>query len=423
MQKMFIAQREQLQSFLGNLDSRIALCIGTSKEARCIAITAHWISDRWTREQAVLDIKFVHTIAAGDSLAEFLISTIESFALASSNIVAILSDSPADIPHLRQKLATLFPDPPTVLPCLNKVTHIAVARAVDALSLDSREPVKKLRTVIGFIASSQEIQQCFNQACQTHVELSVGKLGVWQSTLTMVKAALSVKNQLNTFAAGQAELQSSCLNEQDWEYLDQLLSTLELLNACISRLDNPYTFSLSAVASVVNTTLNVIPDFKPNDNLPEITMALNKLAETFIRCFPISSSAACILSSALDPRFGLRDLPAERRVEAENLLFSTWHEYTGPSASVDFKSPASSSEDMLWSLRYPNISMDANICEWWAQHGQSCPRLTAIARDYLAAPSSCTGHLDRLFIRVRKLFGRGCSGNEVRARVCLRSWI
>ena len=307
-------------------------------------------------------------------------------------------------------------------------------------------PLAKLRILTVWIHRSPQRRQKWNEICrfaglsEKFIEYDVGTR--WNSTYRMLDDGLKGQRQIDKFLDYQSDILP--FTENEWKWLEQLHNVLQKFN----------DFSLFVQEKQPQISLTVPLYYDLHDLLhdgserksefaglsEDIAAAIGEGLKKYKKYYThMDASDIYYTASILDPRVKgeLICEELEDKVAATNILNNirtslhqkypsvdwnktlTTSQSSAPSQSTVGQrlmkrlgsGAVSSGSDIDKYFDSPRLNVNSVSIEdpswlfnWWRAHKDEFPRMAAVARDFLAIPSSEAG-VERLFSKGRDLLG------------------
>jgi hypothetical protein len=271
----------------------------------------------------------------------------------------------------------------------------------------------------------------------------------WNSTFLMLERALELREPLDNFAACDRDLREYQLTDEEWSLLETVSGLLKVFKDATDCLCASSYPTLSTAIPIYNYMMDQVEDFRDtHSECKAIVEATSAAIEKFKEYYSKGSDAAVYpVATILDPRLKM-EYYREHKWEPEwiNLaketlerVFRTYGTSTIHSAPAShheeprkaimahvFKRQRMTEMDELCSyLASPRADMEVDVLSWWKANASVYPRLSEIARDYLAIPAT-GAPVERMFsIGTDVVTQKRASLNPdtIRACLCLNTWL
>jgi hAT family C-terminal dimerisation region len=415
--------------------------------ANPLAITAHWIDKDWNLQQTLLDFTEFESPHTGVNMASLIIDTLEFYDLP-QKLFCVTTDNATNNDTMARELSDLLFNRHVVLwdydtqhlYCLAHIINRVVKRLIDTLNSDHQSPFKttlsKIRDLAKAAQHGSKKPASFRTACR---EAEVKYLRIpldievrWNSTYRMLEKAIYLRPALVKFIGLHIDdLAQYRLTDNEWAIADQVLMILTPFQRCTARFEsNSLRSEVDYVFFAYDTMFNHLEDVQKSlgrSKLPTsvfLRNAIDEALEVLRRYYNKSTTIPFIYSDAmiLNPRVKLSVFNLEswsdqepnlyknacRKRFSENYLGrSTEPTYGDDITTADFADvtavDAEYAEHMHKRLKRgidgesefdiymasPNPIEGVKDClGWWKVNATRFPRLSRMAKDYLAVPPS-----------------------------------
>lgn len=238
IQTMFSEYQIKVAELLSNHKGKISITTDawSSRVYRgYMAVTAHWIDEKWQFNSMTLDFKRFPTPHSGDNTCIFLRNILDEWKI-SGDIQCITTDNASDVCKgvrlLFQQLKDDFPDRYTTLDsfhvrCIAHVINIGVKECISSID----EEVGKIREAINTIKVSvkrRDVFEAVRKELKIQCELpSLDCQTRWSSTFQMLKSAFKCRRVLNATLRRIGGLGELLISDEEWKKSNKICEFLE----------------------------------------------------------------------------------------------------------------------------------------------------------------------------------------------------
>ncbi|KAK7244100.1 hypothetical protein RIF29_38918 [Crotalaria pallida] len=437
--EIYKREQEKVYNMINKLHGRINLSIerwSSAENSSHLCIAAHYIDEQWTLQKKILNFVTLDPSDTEDMLPEVIIKYLNEWDI-DCKLFALTFDNFSvddDITlRIKQQVSEKVPFLSTrQLLDIRSAAHLLnsmVQDAIDAL----HEAIQKIRESIGYIKSSQAVQEKFNEIAQ-QAGIDSQKALIpdfpvqWKSTYLMLETAVEYKTAFLLFQEQDLSY-SYALTDEEWEWAASVTSYLKLF----LEITNVFSGNLFPTANIYfpeicDIHIRLIDWCRSSDSF--LSSVALKMKARFDKYWSKCSSALAV-AAILDPRFKMKlveyyysqiygSTALDRIKEVSDAVKELFDAYSICSTMVDQGSalPGSSlpctsydardrlkgfdkflhetsqsqsiASDLDKYLEEPIFprSSDFNILNWWRVHMPRYPILSMMARDVLGTPMS-----------------------------------
>lgn len=458
---------QQMENMKATMKSKFALvnscfnlCLDmwtSSNSYSFIAITAHYVSNDWQLQEHLIafDKTTDHT---GLGMSEIVFETIEEFGL-TNKLGSITMDNASNNNTLMSSLATtLLKNVPTIqwdakenrVRCVAHVINLAVKAFLKAIGSDETALqsngsdqqcgllIKKIRKIVKKLRGSPQQRKAYlAQLALAHNELLMLALDVptrWNSTFTMIKRVLKVRQGLNVWLMsnpiiGTTNMASLKITDNEFKTLENVSNMLSPFEGATKMMSGEKYTTLSLVLPSFYELFNFVEcSLEDKETATELLNALKAAKKALIKYYDyLKESSLYVQAVLLDPRFkktffatvdynerhpgAVDDAIAKIKIAVghrslrNNVIHDTPNtsNLSGPPQTTFFSSlfkkittnniPADEVDKYL-ALVCANETVDP--IRYWKSHAQEFPNLCQVAIDILSIPGSATS-VERIF--------------------------
>ena len=314
--------------------------------------------------------------------------------------------------------------------------------------------VQKLRRLIPKIrASPQRIEELANQCELSGVPKLEALLDVrtrWNSTYKMLQRAEKIRAPLTIVAATDAELRLLLLTEDEWGIVAEICGLLQEFEDVTKMLCASKHPTLTGTIPVYNALIDACEDFADRHTRTEMLReAVDAAKEKLLAYYAKADAAVYPIATIIDPRIKMayheREGWEEEWVrDAKAAIQGAFSAYDNATMVQREEVPPKEASETFMARAYKRRHVhrtnelesylgeeeaehfpEFDVLQWWRRHSTTYPRLSRMARDYLAVPST-SAPAERAFSKGADLVSakRGSlSAESIRTSMCLQSWM
>jgi hypothetical protein len=478
---MFNAEKARVRALLQETPGKLSFSIDVWTSVNMepfLGITVHWIDKEWRLQDMLLDLVPLEGPHTGKMLCAAFVGVCSDFGIL-TKLLAVTSDNASSNSSFATELESIckernipFTRADSHVRCMAHVIHLAVQTFLKALNIEVPDTdddddraafcdsgagrvhfISRLRKLVVKIKLSPQRLEKFARACKmsnvAERKLVLDVKTRWSSTFLMLERALELREPLDAFVASERDLRVYQLVDEEWFLLDTIRDLLQVFKEATDELCASAYPTLTTTIPIYDCILDKIKAFADTHSesraLVEAAEAAKKKLETY---YTKSNAAVYPVATVLDPRFKLQYYREHnwdpQRVElARDNVERVVSMYPAPaaqdaSASSDNETTKKMGVAYIMSKRQridpPDELHDyltarpavatVDVLQWWKTNWYAYPRLSDMARDYLAVPAT-GAPVERVFSGGANLVspkrGRLAAGT-IRACLCLKSW-
>ena len=439
-----------------------------------LGITVHWIDSEWRLREALLDLAPLSGLHNGENLASVFVAACDKFGIL-PKILAITTDDAAVNDVLLRGVAEVcaerkiaFSKKEGHVRCAAHVLNIAVQALLEKLHAEATEveeeclasdsqvstlaSVQKLRKLIARIrASPQRVEKLARQCEASGVPKRRALMDVknrWGSTYKMLERAMLLREPLTHVAASEAELCGLILTDDEWRLVAEIRWLLQVFEGATEMICASKRPTLTSAIPIYNALIRSCEEFAEGSAESGILSgAVGAARSKLCAYYAKADAAAYSVATIIDPRVKLeyyryKGWEGKRIREAKDAIKRTFDSYHVPAQHEEVRPQedvgrfplarvyghwrANSNDELEDYLsREVSDSLDLDVLQWWRVHSGPYPRLSCLARDYLAVPST-SAPAERAFSKGAWLMDTkraSLSAETVEICMCLQSWM
>ena len=385
-----------------------------------ISFTIHYINSNWDMCSHCLTTTYLAEDHTGENIKMSLLDTLSEWNLNATHLVAITTDSGANIKRACSLLGW------TRISCFGHNLDLAIQK-----SLQDERVVRVLRICRQIVAKfSQSWKKSRDlAAAQRQKGLPCHKLKGdcqtrWGSSLQMIKRIAEQREAISVVLASDVKTSHLVLNWQDCDIIDSMTAALDSLGDLTDALSAEKHITISAVCPLMNRLTKEM--LKEADEDTSLTAQMKRIIRVDLESRYQSLDLGIPLldiCSFLDPRFkdsdhftlqdSIKDKIKEQMKEVLQVKNSAMipdgepggqpEQSTGPpptkkkswltkilgpaveqtSTGIGITPFQTIVKEFDQYLHYPKVDLETNPLEWWKLHDKQFPLLSELARRYL----------------------------------------
>eukprot|EP00268_Persea_americana_P017136 TRINITY_DN18200_c0_g2_i3.p1 TRINITY_DN18200_c0_g2~~TRINITY_DN18200_c0_g2_i3.p1 ORF type:complete len:680 (+),score=125.16 TRINITY_DN18200_c0_g2_i3:525-2564(+) len=439
MQEDLRASIEQVQSMIS-----ITLDFWTSYEQiSYLSITGHWIDENWSPCKVLLDISHIPFPCGSAEIYHTLLKVLKMFNI-DNGILCCTHDNSQRAIHACHTLKEDLDSRK-----LNDLQFFFIPCAARTLNLIIDDGLKTMKPMISRIRefalqmnASSEIAQDFWKVAEAYQEgswkIPLDASTRWSGEYTMLdivrKAHSAIENVVNKH--GGTLTRSMLLNTTEKNLMNMMHAYLEPFHKTTNNLCTSKSPTVGLVLFFMDHVIEMINACRDSHGNPDWLKSTADEMSKKARSYSSQINNLCIyISAILDPRIKGEYLPenlnSENYTEAARSRFVRRYSFPAISncftsaqddegSSVSFAeeiarkkrrgSMSSATDELTQYLSEPPAPIAADAFDWWKGNCTRYPRLSVMARDFLAVQATSVAP-DELF---------SSKGDEVdKQRICL----
>jgi hypothetical protein len=272
----------------------------------------------------------------------------------------------------------------------------------------------------------------------------------WNSTYKMLQRAEKIRVPLSTVAASDADLDALVLTEDEWSIVSKICRALQMFDEATELVCASKHPTLTGTIPVYNALIDVCEDFVDERTGIEMLRKAVDAAREKLRSYYAKADAAVYpIATIIDPRVKMAYYVRERwedewvheakaaiKGALDSYDVSSQHEESRPQQitrgllmreRIYHPQRPHRRNELKEYLDEPVVDdfSDFDVLQWWGRHSGTYSRLSCMARDYLAVPSTSTP-AERAFSKGADLVHvkrASLSPETIRSCMCLQSWM
>lgn len=459
--EVFRTMREDVKALLEHISSKVSITLNfwtSHEDLYFMFIYCHWIDESWSLHKVLLDLRHIPYPCAGSEIFHAIIEILRMYNL-ENKVLSCTIDSTQQAFNgchdLKEELEARKAGPFCYVPCaahaLNQIIEDGLRSPKPILS-KIREFALELNLVSGI---AQDFKQWATIYQEGSWKFPLDTSATWSGSYTMLDLVRKASNSMDSTIKKHEEIfggRNLLLNATEKSVVNILHSYLEPFHKITSNLSTCKVATVGLVLFFMDHVFELITtcrDACRHEWLKSIADDMAKRARGF------SSQGYNLftyMAAVLDPRIKKELIP--EKLNSEKNLEEAKSHFTRHYASCQFPSLANgfgsqdqeednvvsfaeeiarkrrrlstntAADELSQYLSEPPAPIAADVLEWWKVNSSRYPRLSAMARDYLAVQGTSVNP-DELFSskgdRIRKQ--QFClSYGSMQAAMCINSW-
>ncbi|KAJ0571470.1 putative transcription factor/ chromatin remodeling BED-type(Zn) family [Helianthus annuus] len=464
LNEVFKSMREDIRCMLANVTSKVSITLEfwtSYQQIFYMSVSCQWIDEQWSFHRLLLDISRVPSPYGSSEIYHTLTKVLKLYTL-ESRVLSCTHDNSTNAFHayhtLKEDLASQKPNPFCYVPC---AAH-ALSSVIDDGLRSTKSVIAKIREFALEINSSSEMIEEFNQMTTTYQE------GNWKFPLD-VSARWSGTYQMLDIVRKASKTMEAIIRKHD-ETLGRLLLNSTEKNAInlIHTYLEPFYKTTNDMCTNKLPTVGLVLFFM--DHISETIAACRESRHspdwlknaaidmgTKVRCYNDQvSNIFTYMTAILDPRIKIELIPES--LNLDNYLEEARSHFVRNYSTTHFSSMATSygstqeledggnnnvsfaeeiarkrrratmgtaTDELTQYLSEPTAPIPTDVLEWWKVNSTRYPRLSVMARDFLAVQATSMAPED-LFCSKGDEVERAKQSipySSIQCVLCIRSWI
>ncbi|XP_020097626.1 uncharacterized protein LOC109716528 isoform X2 [Ananas comosus] len=461
--EVFRSMREDVRTSLEQVNSRVSITVDfwtSYEQIFYMSVKCHWIDESWSMHKVLLDVCHISYPCSGPEILHALMKALLAFNI-DSKILSCTNDNSQQAIHachaLKEELdARKIPF--CYIPCAATTLKLIIQDGLITI----KPILSKIREFVLEMNSYPEIIEDFKQLAvlyqEVHWKFPLDTSSSWNGDYTMLDLIRKAPNAMDGIIKKHEETfggRNLLLSTTEKSVVTILHSYLEPFYKTTTNLCTCKVHTVGLVLFLMDHVFDLISSCREScrqEWLKRVADDMSKRARSFTTqaYYPFTFTAA-----VLDPRIKRDLIPealnSEKHLEeaSSHFLrdyssteyasmsngFATQDSTTENSDIVSFAeeiarkrrrvSTTNSSDELSQYLAEPPAPIATDVLDWWKVNSTRYPRLSVMARDYLAIQGTSV-EPDELFT------GKGDSINKqkyclpfssMQAALCINSWI
>ncbi|KAH7650980.1 Tam3-transposase (Ac family) protein [Dioscorea alata] len=457
--EVFRSMREDIKASLEQINSKVSITLDfwtSCEQLYYMCVKCHWIDENWYPHKVLLDVCHIPYPFTGPEIFQVLIKVLKMYNI-DNRVLSCTHDNSQHAVHACRMLSEELDAqkaPFCYIPCAARTLNLIIEDG-----LRTPKPIlSKIREFVIQLNSSAEIAQDFKQIAVTYQEglwkLPLDASASWSGDYTMLDIVCKASNSMDTAIRKHEETFGSrhLLSSTEKSVINLLHSYFEpfykiTTNLCASKVQ-----SIGLVLFFMDHVFEVIGACRDSCRNEWLKSAADDMA-TRTRSFNNHAyNSFTFMAAVLDPRIKRELIPeslnSEKNLEEARDHFSRHYSpnqfpcitntYTGrdtEEVGVSFAeeiarkrrraSMIAATDELTQYLTEPLVPIASDVLDWWRVNATRYPRLSVMARDYLAVQGTS--------VEPEELFSS--KGDDIRKQqfslphmsmqplMCIKSWL
>ncbi|KAI3463860.1 hypothetical protein Pfo_020523 [Paulownia fortunei] len=462
LREVFRSMQEAVRLIVEQVSSKVSVTLDfwtSYEQILYMSVTCQWIDENWSFQKVLLDISHIPSPCGGSEIYYVLLKVLRLYNL-ETKILAITHDSSPNALHAchtlkgdmdSQKLAAFC-----YIPC---AAHTLNSIINDGLRT-TKSVILKIREFVLELNSSLEISEDFVQFTTAYQEgnwmFPLDASARWSGSYQMLDIARKAGKSMETVIRKYEEQLGSrlLLNSAEKTAVNIMHKYLEPFYKTINNICTNKVLTIGMLLFFMDHISDTILACKDSRQTPDW---LKSAAEDmYIKAQNYSDqvcNAFTYMTAVLDPRIKVELIPEYLNLEsyleeARNHFirnystcyfssisnsYSTQEPEDGGSASFAEEiarkkrraSMNSATDELTQYLSEPPVPMPTDVLDWWKVNSSRYPRLSLMARDFLAVQSTAVLPEDIFSTKGDEIDRQRFSTPQydTQALLCVKSWM
>ncbi|XWS37693.1 hypothetical protein CRYUN_Cryun19dG0066900 [Craigia yunnanensis] len=455
--EVFRSMREDVRVSLEQVSSKVSVTLDfwtSYEQIFYMSVTCQWIDEKWSFQKVLLDICHVPYPCTGSEIYNSLVKVLKMYNI-ENKVLSFTHDNSHNAIHachtLKEDLDGQKVGPFCYIPCAARTLSLIID---DALRT-TKPVIAKVREFVQELNASLDISEDFIQLTTAYQEGSwqfpIDASSRWSGNYQMLDLVHKAGKSMDAVVRKNEEMMSSrmLLNAAEKNVVNIVHNYLEPFYKVISEIcvNNPPTIGMVIV--YMDHISDTIATWQPPD-------LLKSAAEDMAKKLSSYNNQVCnifiYMTAILDPRIKCELIPESLNLEnyleearahfMRNYYTSHFSSMTSGYSAQDVEDGVrvSFAEEIARKKRRPSMSnatdeltrylsespapTKTDVLEWWKVNSTRYPRLSAMARDFLAVQATSVKP-EELFCRKGDEIDkqRFCMPHDsTQAILCIKSW-
>ncbi|XP_015161727.1 uncharacterized protein [Solanum tuberosum] len=420
--EVFRSMQEDVRVLVDQISSKVSITLDfwTSYEQLLyMSVTCQWIDENWSFQKLLLDICHISSPCGAAEVSHALLKVLKIYNIENRVLCCTHDNTPIALHAchtLKEDMDSQKMSPFYYLPC---AAHTLNSVINDGLS-STKSIISKIREFVLKMNTSFEISQDFLQCCNAYQEgtwkFPLDASPRWSGNYQMLDIARKAGKSLETIVRKYDELLGSrvLLNNVEKNAVNIMHAFLEPFYKTINDICTNKVLTIGLVLFFMDHISETIAACRDSRHSPDwLKSAADEMATKARSYNDQMCNSFTYMTAILDPRIKVELIPES--LNSENHLeearshfirnYSTSHfpSISGSYAaheledggSVSFAeeiarkkrkaSMSSATDELTQYLSEPPAPIQTDVLEWWKVTNARYPRLSSMARDFLAA--------------------------------------
>ncbi|KAK8938650.1 hypothetical protein KSP39_PZI010880 [Platanthera zijinensis] len=454
--EIFRSMQEDVKTSLQHLSSMVSITLNfwtNHEELHFMSVYCHWVDENWSPHKVILDVRHIPYPSAGSEIFHALLDVLGMFNL-EKKVISCTCDNSQHAVNACQALKEELEArkvPFCYIPCaahaLSQIIEDGL-KSPKPILLKIREFALELNLVPGIAQDFKQLTAVYQEGVW---QFPLDASATWNGLYTMLdlaqKASKSmdstIKKHEESFRGRNLSLSAAekSIVSVLHSYLEPFHKITSNLSACKSPTVGLALFFMDHVFELTGACSS--DDACRHDWLKSIADDMDKRARPFTsHAYNISTYIAAVLDPRIKKELLPEKLNSDKYLEEARSLFARHYASHGfgsqdpdeANNAVSFAeeiarkrrrvSTSTAADELTQYIFEPPTPIATDVLEWWKMNGSRYPRLSAMARDYLAVQGASVDP-EELFSSNGDELRRQqfcLSYGNMRAIMCINSW-
>ncbi|XP_071702559.1 zinc finger BED domain-containing protein RICESLEEPER 2 isoform X2 [Rutidosis leptorrhynchoides] len=460
--EVFKTMREDVRCTLANVTSKVSITLDfwtSYQQVFYMSVSCQWIDDLWSFHKLLLDVSRVPSPCGSSEIYQTLLKILKFYHL-ESRVLSCTHDNSTNVVHachtLKEELDSQKANPFCYIPCAARTLN----SVIDDGLRSTKSVVAKIREFALEINSSPEIIDEFNQFTTTYQEgnwkFPLDVSARWNGTYQMLDIVRKAGKSMETIIRKYDEMLGRLLlNSAEKNAINIMHAYLEPFYKTTNDICTNKLPTVGLVLFFMDHISETITACRESRHTPDWLKNAAIDMTTKVRSYNDQvSNIFTYMTAILDPRIKIELIPESLNLDnyleearshfVRNYLsnhfasmtssYGNTQELDDGGSNVSFAeeiarkrrraSMGNSTDELTQYLSEPTAPIFTDVLEWWKVNSTRYPRLSIMARDFLAVQATSIEPED-LFCSKGDEVDRSKQSlphSSIRETLCVRSW-
>ncbi|KAJ0985806.1 hypothetical protein J5N97_004162 [Dioscorea zingiberensis] len=457
--EVFRSMREDIKASLEQVNSKVSITLNfwtSSEQVYYMCVKCHWIDENWYPHKVLLDVCHIPYPFTGSEIFQVLIRVLKMYNI-DNRILSCTHDNSQHAVHACHMLSEELDAQKTpfcYIPCAAHTLNLIIEDG-----LRTPKPVlSKIREFVLQLNSSAEIAQDFKQIATAYQEglwkLPLDTSASWSGDYTMLDIVRKASDSMDTVIRKHEETfgTRNLLSSTEKSVINILHSYFEPFYKITTNLCTSKVQSIGLVLFFMDHVFEMIGACRDNCRHEWLKGAADDMAARIRSFNNLVYNSFTFMAAVLDPRIKRELIPeslnTQKYLDEARGYFSrdyspnqfpcitnTFSGQDTEEVGVSFAeeiarkrrraSMIAATDELTQYLAEPPVPIALDVLDWWRVNSSRYPRLSVMARDYLAVQGTS--------VEPEELFSS--KGDDIRKQqfslpyasmqpiMCIKSWL
>lgn len=462
LHEVFKTMREDIRCKLAHVTSKVSITLDfwtSYQQIFYMSISCQWIDELWSFHKLLLDVSRVPSPCGSSEIYHTLINVLKFYNL-ESRVLSCTHDNSTNAVHachtLKEDLDSHKASPFCYVPCAARTLN----SVIDDGLRSTKSVIAKIREFALEINSSSEMIEEFNQFTTTYQEGSwkfpLDVSARWNGTYQMLDVVRKAGKSMETIIRKYEELLGRLLlNSAEKNAINLMHAYLEPFYKTTNDICTNKLPTVGLVLFFMDHISETVTACRESRHSPDwLKKAANDMA-TKVRSYNDQvSNIFTYMTAILDPRIKIELIPENLNLEnyleearshfvrnysashftLMNTSYGSTQELEDGGSNMSFAeeiarkrrraSMGNSTDELTQYLSEPTAPIPIDVLEWWKVNSTRYPRLSIMARDFLAVQATSMEPEDLFCSKGDEVerTKQSLPHASIRETLCVRSW-